>query len=64
MFKIQILRGGDRMRRFVKHFYSWYDDAPIEDRINDYAETNNLNIITIAPMSGNGIYVLFEEIQD
>ena len=52
------------MRRFVKHFYSWYNDAPIEDLINDYAETNNLNIITIAPMSGNGIYVLFEEIQD
>ena len=52
------------MRRFVKHFYSWYNDVPIEDLINDYAETNNLNIIMIAPMSGNGIYVLFEEIQD
>jgi hypothetical protein len=48
--------------RFVKHFYcfSW-DDLPVEEQINDYAEKNNLKIITIAPLYQNGMYVLFEE---
>lgn len=49
------------MKRFVKHFYAWYDEPPIEDQITNYAETNNLKIITITAMNGNGLYVLFEE---
>ena len=51
------------MKRFVKHFYSWYGAAPIEELITDYAETNELKIITIAPMYQNGIYVLFEGVE-
>lgn len=49
------------MRRFVEHFYAWQGDPPIKDQINEYARCNNLTIITIAPLYGNGIYVLFEE---
>lgn len=52
------------MTRFVKHFYfyEWQcGDSSIEDQINDYAERNNLTIITIAPLYQNGIYVLFEK---
>jgi hypothetical protein len=49
------------MRRFVEHFYQYYGTALLEDQINEYAEKNNLKIITIAPMCGNGIFVLFEE---
>lgn len=49
------------MKRFVKHFYPSYGELPVEDQINQYAMTNSLNIITISAMSGNGIYVLFEE---
>ena len=53
------------MKRFVKNFYCiMWDDAPIEEQINDYAEENNLKIITIAPMYQNGIYVLFEMVGD
>jgi hypothetical protein len=52
------------MARFVKHFYEWQHDSSIEDQINDYAERNNLTIITIAPLYQNGIYVLFEEGDD
>ena len=48
------------MKRFVKHFYPYYGETPMEDQINDYAATHDLKIITIAPMAGNGIYVLFE----
>ena len=44
------------MKRFVVHFYPADEDA-----INEYAEIKNLIIITIAPMYGNGIFVLFEE---
>ena len=44
------------MKRFVVHFYPADEDA-----INEYAEIKNLTIITIAPMSGNGIFVLFEK---
>ena len=51
------------MKRFVKHFCYWdaYDE-PIEDRINRYAEENNLKIITISCQ--NGICVLFEESEE
>ena len=49
------------MKRFVEHFYQHYGTPLFEDQINDYAEKNNLKIITIAPMPGNGIFVLFEE---
>ena len=55
------MRNKSRMKRFVKHFYAWYGDPLIEDQINDYAETNDLTIIQIAPMYGNGIFVLFEK---
>jgi hypothetical protein len=50
------------MARFVKHFYynNW-DDPSFEEQINNYAERNNLTIVTIAPLYQNGIYVLFEE---
>lgn len=50
----------DRVKRFVKRFGYWdaYDE-PIEDRINRYAEENNLKIITIS--CNDGIYVLFEK---
>lgn len=44
------------MKRFVVHFYPADENA-----INEYAESLNLTIITIAPMSGNGIFVLFEK---
>lgn len=49
------------MKRFVKHFYAWWTDQDYEDQINNYAETHNLMIVTIAPMNGDGIYVLFED---
>lgn len=49
------------MNRFVKHFYQWHDEPPLEEQITNYAESNNLTIITIAPLYGNGIYVLFEK---
>lgn len=49
------------MKRFVKHFYSFDDEPPIEDKINEYAECNNLTIITVSALYGNGVYVLFEE---
>lgn len=49
------------MKRFVIHFHPMYGEPPMEEQITNYAEYNNLTIITIAPMSGNGIYVLFEE---
>ena len=44
------------VKRFVVHFYPAY-----YNEINDYAKSNNLTIITIAPMYGNGIFVLFEK---
>ncbi len=44
------------MKRFVVHFYP--ADA---EEINNYAERNKLTIINIAPMYGNGIFVLFEK---
>ena len=49
------------MARFVKHFFEWQGDGLIEDQINNYAERNNLTIITIAPLYQNGMYVLFEK---
>lgn len=49
------------MNRFVKHFYQWHGEPPLEEQITTYAESNNLTIITIAPLYGNGIYVLFEK---
>lgn len=52
------------MKRFVKHFYPSYREPPMEEQINQYAATNSLKIITISAMSGNGIYVLFEESED
>ena len=52
------------MKRFVKHFYALYGESAVEEQINDYAETNNLEIITISAMAGNGIYVLFKESED
>ena len=52
------------MKRFVEHFYQYFNTPLLEDQINDYAEENNLTIITIAPMYGNGIFVLFEERED
>ena len=48
------------MKRFVKNFYSWYGQTPVEDMITDYAEKNNLKIITITAMYQGGLYVLFE----
>jgi hypothetical protein len=51
------------VRRFVEHFSPsiLMCEPAVEERINDFAERNNLTIVTIAPMNGNGIYVLFEE---
>ena len=49
------------MKRFVKHFYSYDNDPPVEDIITNYAEENNLKIITITAMYQNGIYALFEK---
>ena len=49
------------MKRFVEHFYPLDEERAIENRINDYAENFNLTILKIAPMYGNGIFVLFEE---
>ena len=53
-----------RNKRFVKHFYSYYGDDAVEELITDYAEQNDLKIITISCMYQNGIYVLFEEISE
>ena len=52
------------MKRFVKHFYTCYGELSVEEQINKYVEENNLNIITMSCMYGNGIYVLFEESED
>ena len=49
------------MKRFVEHFYCGYGSPPYEEQINNYAERDNLTIITIAPMHGNGVLVLFEK---
>lgn len=49
-----------RMKRFVEHFHIGYHQPALEEQINTYAERENLKIITIAPVYGNGIYVLFE----
>ena len=50
------------MKRFVVHFHHPYWNEPsYEEQINNYAETNNLTIVQIAPLYGNGIFVLFEE---
>ena len=49
------------MKRFVKHFFEHYGTPLIDEQITDYAEENNLTIITLAPLYQNGIYVLFEE---
>ena len=50
------------MKRFVVHFHLPYWNEPsYEEQINNYAETNNLTIVQIAPLYGNGIFVLFEE---
>ena len=49
------------LKRFVAHFYQYHDQPPLEEQINKYAERDNLTIITIAPLYGNGIYVLFEK---
>ena len=51
-----------KIKRFVKHFYSSFRAKEIEEQINDYANQNNLKIITISYVFQNGIYVLFEEI--
>lgn len=48
------------MKRFVEHFHIGYHQPSLEEQINTYAERENLKIITIAPVYGNGIYVLFE----
>lgn len=48
------------MKRFVKEFYSIYEGTDIADQINNYANQNDLIIITIAAIDGNTIYVLFE----
>lgn len=49
-------------RRFVKRFASQLYN-PIEDQITDYAETNNLIIVTIASLEYE-MFVLFEEKED
>lgn len=49
------------MKRFVVHFNIGWGEGLLEDQINSYAERRNVEIITIAPSTGDGIYVLFEE---
>ena len=49
------------MKRFVKQFYSIYDGPDIADQINNYANQNNLTIITVAVADGTVYVVLFEE---
>lgn len=50
------------MKRFVVHFHlPYYDEPSYEDQINNYAESNDLTIVQIAPLYGNGIFVLFEK---
>lgn len=48
-------------RRFVKRFtlQSSYRN-PVEEQINDYAEFNNLTIVTITAMDYD-LFALFEE---
>lgn len=56
----------NEIKRFVEHF--WISgggyDRPVEERINSFAEDNNLKIITIAPLYTGGMYVLFETQQE
>lgn len=49
------------MKRFVKYYYYCYGEVSTEDQINNYAEQNNLEIISISPLYPTGMYVLFEE---
>ena len=50
------------MKRFVVRFPPpYYDEPSYEEHINNFAETNDLTIIQIAPSHGNGIFVLFEK---
>ena len=48
------------MKRFVKCFcrYSFTD---LEECINNYAEKNNLTIISVAIKDSNGTLVVFEK---
>lgn len=48
------------MKRYVEHF-NINGRESLEEQINSYAKFYNVEIITISAMSGNGIYVLFEE---
>lgn len=42
-------------------FYAYREEPPMEYQISQYAKSNNLKIITIAPMDkDDGYYVLFE----
>ena len=49
------------MKRLVKFFNFDHDCERTSQDINEYAKTNNLTIINIAPCHFWGVYVLFEK---
>ena len=51
------------MKRFVYYvpnYDGWGDRIDVVSKINEYAEENNLTIVTISPID-HGIYVVFEK---
>lgn len=58
----EYIPGDKEKKRFIVHFHHpYYNEPSYEDQINTYAETNGLTIVQIAPLYGNGIFVLFEK---
>jgi hypothetical protein len=49
------------MNRFIKHFSTLGTTSTIEEQVTKYAQENNLQIVTLAPINNTSVYVLFEE---
>ena len=49
------------MNRFIKYFSTLGTSSTIEKQVTDYAQENNLQIVTLAPINNTSVYVLFEE---
>lgn len=49
------------MNRFIKQFNTLGTAQTIEEQVTKYAQENNLQIVTLAPINNLSVYVLFEE---
>lgn len=49
------------MNRFIKYFSTLGKNSTIEQQVTKYAQENNLQIVTLAPIDQCRVYVLFEE---